>query len=252
MMKLHKEEIAPSPSGILLIDKPKGKSSFFLVAVLRRLLKVKKIGHAGTLDPFATGVMVLLIGKQYTKLSNQFLGAEKEYIATVRLGIETDSYDCDGQILEENTHICPTPEELAAALAHFQGEVLQIPPMFSAKKKDGKKLYELARKGLSIEREAVKVTMRTELLSYAYPEVILKVNCSKGTYIRSIAHDLGKLLGCGAHLTALQRTKSGSFLLSECIDGAQLSECSPDFLISRFIHAIEPSCEAPHANRVFP
>jgi len=249
------------PSGILLINKPRGKSSFFLVAVLRRLLKVKKIGHAGTLDPFATGVMVLLVGKKYTTLSNQFLGAEKEYIATVRLGIETDSYDCDGQILHENSAICPTEEELTAALTHFQGDVLQIPPMFSAKKKEGKKLYELARKGVTIEREPVKVTMQTELLSYSYPEVVLKVNCSKGTYIRSIAHDLGKLLGCGAHLTALQRTKSGSFLLSECIDGTLLPEYDPDFLKSRLIvaetavsriNSVEPSSEASDAHRTLP
>lgn len=249
MMNLNKGETELSPSGILLINKPKGRSSFFLVAVLRRLLKVKKIGHAGTLDPFATGVMVLLIGKQYTRLSDRFLGAGKEYIATVHLGIETDSYDCDGQVLHENTAIKPTHDELAAALTHFQGEVLQIPPMFSAKKKDGKKLYELARKGITIEREAVKVVMQTELLSYTYPEAILKVSCSKGTYIRSIAHDLGKLLGCGAHLTALQRTKSGSFLLSECIDGALLPESDPAFLKSRLIHDIEPSSEAPHAHR---
>lgn len=231
------------PSGILLIDKPKGKTSFSLVATLRRLLKVKKIGHAGTLDPFATGVMVLLVGRQYTSLSDRFLGVEKEYIATVHLGIETDSYDCDGKILYENTLIHPSLHELQQALLHFQGEVLQTPPMFSAKKKNGKKLYELARQGISIERKAAAVTMHTELISYTYPKAVLKVRCSKGTYIRSIAHDLGKLLGCGAHLTELQRTKSGSFLLKDCLDGSILSnaECDPNFLKSRLIHNIQPS-----------
>lgn len=209
------------PSGILLVDKPKNKTSFSLVGALRRLLKVKKIGHAGTLDPFATGVMVMLVGKQYTKLSDRFLAADKEYIATARLGIETDSYDCDGIITNEND-IIPTLEQLEQALKNFQGEVLQTPPMFSAKKKDGKKLYELARKGISIEREPVQVTMSTTLLHYDYPYVQLQVSCSKGTYIRSIAYDLGKLLGCGAHLSALQRVRSGAFKLAECMDGALL------------------------------
>lgn len=209
------------PSGILLVNKPKNKTSFSLVGALRRLLKVKKIGHAGTLDPFATGVMVLLVGKQYTKLSDKFLAADKEYLATVHLGIETDSYDCDGKLIAENPSI-PSEEELNKALEKFQGEVEQTPPMFSAKKIKGKKLYELARQGISIERQPVKVHLTTKLLHYDYPFVELEVKCSKGTYIRSIAHDLGKLLGCGAHLSALQRTRSGAFHLKDCIDGAIL------------------------------
>jgi tRNA pseudouridine55 synthase len=217
-MQSSQEEL---PSGILLVNKPKNKTSFSLVGVLRRLLKVKKIGHAGTLDPFATGVMVMLIGKQYTKLSDTFLGADKEYLATVHLGIETDSYDCDGKLIAENPSI-PSEAELIKALESFQGEVEQTPPMFSAKKVKGKKLYELARQGISIERQPVKVNLTTKLLRYEYPFIELEVNCSKGTYIRSIAHDLGKLLGCGAHLSALQRTRSGSFHLKDCIDGTIL------------------------------
>lgn len=216
-------------SGLLLINKPKNKTSFTLVATLRRLLKVKKIGHAGTLDPFATGVMVMLIGREYTKLSDRFLGADKEYITTVRLGIETDSYDCDGKIMEENG-IIPSADSLQQALARFQGEIFQTPPMFSAKKKDGKKLYELARKGIVIEREPVLVKMTIHLISYDYPFVQLKVSCSKGTYIRSLAHDLGKMLGCGAHLTELQRTRSGDFHLESCIDGTLLD--APQFDIN--------------------
>lgn len=211
------------PSGILLVNKPKNKTSFSLVSALRRLLKVKKIGHAGTLDPFATGVMVMLIGKAYTKLSDQFLGADKEYLATVRLGIETDSYDCDGQIVGQKDFI-PTVEKLNDALHSFQGNITQTPPMFSAKKKNGKKLYELARKGVTVDREAVNIYVETELLSYEYPFVKLKIKCSKGTYIRSIAYDLGRALGCGAHLSDLQRTRSGSFLLENCIDGTLLNQ----------------------------
>lgn len=234
---LTQEEL---PSGILLVNKPKNKTSFTLVSALRRLLKVKKIGHAGTLDPFATGVMVMLIGKQYTKLSDRFLGADKEYITTVHLGIQTDSYDCDGRILEENSTI-PTEKELKKALENFQGEIMQTPPMFSAKKINGKKLYDLARKGISVEREPVHVKMATELISYEYPYVQLRVSCSKGTYIRSIAHDLGKLLGCGAHLCALQRVRSGAFHLNGCVDGAMLDipGCDVEMLKAALIKDVE-------------
>ena len=213
---LHSE-----PSGILLVDKPKNKTSFSLVAALRRILKVKKIGHAGTLDPFATGVMVMLIGKQFTKLSDKFLGADKEYQATLLLGVETDTYDCDGQILQQNAFV-PSNEDLEKALKSFQGDVFQLPPMFSAKKKNGKKLYELARKGISIEREPVKIHLTTELLNYQYPFVELRIRCTKGTYIRSIAHDLGQMLGCGAHLTALKRIRSGLFHIDSCLNGTLL------------------------------
>jgi tRNA pseudouridine55 synthase len=235
--KCAKEEL---PSGILLIDKPASKTSFALVGVLRRFFKVKKIGHAGTLDPFATGVMVMLIGKQYTKLSDRFLGADKEYIATVRLGIETDSYDCDGNITWESS-IIPSLNDIVKALLNFQGEILQIPPMFSAKKKNGQKLYDLARKGITVEREPVLVKLATILLRYEYPYLELRVTCSKGTYIRSIANDLGKLLGCGAHLTTLQRTKSGKFYLENCIDGALLYQpnCDIEYLKTALIKDIE-------------
>jgi tRNA pseudouridine55 synthase len=222
----NKHPSEESLSGILLVNKPVNKTSFSLVSTLRRLLKIKKIGHAGTLDPFATGVMVMLIGKSYTKLSDTFLASDKEYLATVRLGIETDSYDIDGKIVQENDSM-PTLEQLKQALTHFQGEIFQTPPMFSAKKKNGKKLYELARKGVEIEREPVPVKVSTTLIHYAYPYIEMRIACSKGTYIRSIAHDLGKLLGCGAHLSALQRTRSGTFHLEDCIDGNLLN--APDY-----------------------
>lgn len=221
-MNQPRPDLSQEPfAGILPVNKPKNKTSFSLVAALRRLLKVKKIGHAGTLDPFASGVMVMLIGKNYTRLSDKFLGADKEYLAKVHLGIETDTYDCDGKCVHES-NVIPTEEELLQVLEYFQGTIEQIPPMFSAKKKNGKKLYELARKGITIEREAVSINVSTKLISYEYPFAELHIQCSKGTYIRSIAHDIGIRLKCGAHLNALQRIRSGTFHLDACIDGTLL------------------------------
>jgi tRNA pseudouridine55 synthase len=215
------------PAGILLVDKPRGKTAFSLVGALRRILKVRKIGHAGTLDPFATGVMVMLIGSAYTRLSDNFLGCDKEYIAKVRLGISTDTYDCDGQI-KNTSDLIPSLEQIHTAIEKFQGEIDQIPPMFSAKKQNGKKLYELARQGKTVDRPAVKVKVNVRILDYNYPYLNISVACSKGTYIRSIANDLGELLGCGAHLECLQRTRSGTFNIEECLDGALLFSSSPD------------------------
>ena len=207
--------------GILLVDKPAGKTSFSLVAMLRRHLKVKKIGHAGTLDPFATGVMVMLIGRAYTKLSDSLLCQDKEYIAKVRLGLATDTFDCDGVVQKSSDYI-PSKEQIDTVLAQFQGEIEQIPPMYSAKKLQGKKLYELARKGVEVERKPVKISVNIVNLGYCYPELELHVTCSKGTYIRSLAHDIGEALGCGGHLISLQRVRSGDFRLENCVDGAGL------------------------------
>lgn len=209
--------------GILPINKPTGKTSFSLVSSLRKLTKIKTIGHAGTLDPFASGVMILLIGKPYTRLSSSFLNQDKQYLATLHLGITTDTYDLDGQITAQSPLI-PTKSQLEKTLLEFQGTIEQIPPMFSAKKVQGKKLYDLARKGITIPRAPITVTIKIELISYTYPYIQLKVDCSKGTYIRSLAHDLGTLLGSGAHLSQLNRTKSGSFQLIHCCDGERLFE----------------------------
>ena len=221
--------------GILLVDKAKGRTSFSLVHLLRKRLGVKKIGHAGTLDPFATGVMVLLIGRNFTRLSDQFLCNDKEYEAEVYLGASTDTFDSEGKISSQSSEV-PSLESIMKALENFQGEVEQIPPMFSAKKKQGKKLYELARKGLEVEREPVKIQLQTHFISYSYPFLRLRIACSKGTYIRSIAHDLGGMLGCGAHLTNLRRTRSGIFTLEQCISDDELA--SPAFdLIGRLLPA---------------
>ncbi len=210
------------PEGILPVNKPAGITSFTLVRQLRKLLNVQKIGHAGTLDPFATGVMVMLIGRRYTQKSDTFLNQDKEYEGRLHLGIETDTYDCEGEV-QVRSDIIPTLAQVEEALQHFQGNIEQIPPMFSAKKINGKKLYELARKGVSVERKPVSVSVDTELLNYSYPFLDIKVRCSKGTYIRSIAYDLGRRLQCGAHLNTLTRTRSGNYSLADCLDGLSLN-----------------------------
>lgn len=215
---MNRSEIPSLSEGILLIDKPKNKTAFFLVSLLRKITNIKKIGHAGTLDPLATGVMVLLVGKQYTKLSNTFLNQDKEYRVRIQLGVISDSYDADGKVQTVESHTTPTIEEIQRELTFFQGTILQTPPMYSAKKFQGKKLYEFARKGQEIERKEVEVNVSTTFLSYDFPFLDLHVQCSKGTYIRSIAHDLGQRLGCGGMVLELTRLRSGPFKLENCVD----------------------------------
>lgn len=216
-------------NGILLIDKAPGSTSFQIVSILRRITREQTIGHAGTLDPFATGVMVMLIGREFTRRSNSFLCSDKQYKATLSLGTSTDTYDLDGQIIAQSP-IIPSPEQIEQVLISFQGEISQVPPMFSAKKIDGKKLYELARKGITVERMPVKVKLSIQLVRYEYPHLKIVVDCTKGTYIRSLAHDIGLALGCGAHLSALARLRSGSFKIEECVPQTQL--LNPQFDIT--------------------
>ncbi len=207
--------------GILLIDKPKGATAFSLIRRLRRITGVKKIGHAGTLDPFATGVMVLLVGRDYTRRSDQLLTQDKEYIARLHLGATSLTYDPEGPITSHSTDI-PSLATIEETIEQFQGTQLQIPPMHSAKKVNGKKLYELARAGKTIERKPSQVTISIDLLTYDYPHLDLRVKCSKGTYIRSLAHDIGQVLKTGAYLSELRRSRSGQFTIDQCIDGSKL------------------------------
>ncbi|MDD5439666.1 MAG: tRNA pseudouridine(55) synthase TruB [Candidatus Omnitrophica bacterium] len=195
-------------NGILLVDKPKGVTSHDVVDAIRRKFGFKKVGHAGTLDPLATGLLVILIGAA-TKLSDQFLNHDKAYEAHVRLGVITDTGDADGTVLEEMP--CTVlPEDVRRVMAAFTGEIEQVPPMFSAKKYQGKKLYQYARRGVTVERKPAKVCIRAiEIVSIALPEVRFTVACSKGTYIRQLSVDIGRSLGCGGHLMALRRTRSG-------------------------------------------
>lgn len=208
--------------GILLIDKPAGKTSFYLVHRLRHLTGIQKIGHAGTLDPFATGVMVMLIGKSITRCSDQLMSEDKQYLATLKLGAVTNTYDCDGVITPVSDRI-PSLEEIQQVLQTFQGTILQKPPMYSAKKIQGKKLYDLARKGIEIERPLQEVHLEITLVEYNYPYLTLDISCSKGTYIRSLAYDIGNKLHVGSYLEKLIRLRSGQFLLEDCINFNTLS-----------------------------
>ncbi|NGX31815.1 MAG: tRNA pseudouridine synthase B [Chlamydiae bacterium] len=201
--------------GILLINKPKSVTSFSLIPILRKLTNVQTIGHAGTLDPFATGVMVYLVGKEYTKTSNIYLNAEKHYMAVIYLGIQTDTFDIDGQVISENA-MQPTYDDVLKMIAKQQGIKEQIPPMFSAKKYQGRPLYHLARKGITVERKPQIVKLKTTLISYNYPYIKLYIECSKGTYVRTIADEIGQDLTCGAHLFELTRTQCGPFTLKDC------------------------------------
>lgn len=210
-------------SGILLVNKEKNKNSFSLVSLLRKITKIKKIGHAGTLDPFATGLMIMLIGKEYTKKSSFFLNQEKEYLCKLHLGFTTKSFDPE-EALEFYSQKVPSSEELQKVLMQFQGTIQQLPPMYSAKKINGQKLYVLARKNITIERKPQKINIATKLISYEYPYIELKITCSKGTYIRSIANDMGEKLGCGAYLHTLTRTRCGMFNLKDAVDQNNLNE----------------------------
>lgn len=209
--------------GLALLNKPIGKTSFYLISFLRKLTGERCIGHAGTLDPFATGVMILLIGKPYTRQSARFIEEDKEYTAKLKLGATTDTFDCEGVITSESSLI-PTLFDIQETAKQFQGTITQLPPMYSAKKVNGQKLYELARLGKTVERATKKVNVELTILNYAYPYLDIHVKCSSGTYIRSIADDMGRILGCGAHLVELTRTRIGSFLLKDCQNCQDLTD----------------------------
>ncbi|RMD94751.1 MAG: tRNA pseudouridine(55) synthase TruB [Calditrichaeota bacterium] len=192
------------------LNKPPGWTSFQVVKAVRRLVKTK-VGHAGTLDPFATGVLIVCTGNA-TKQINLFMDYEKEYLATLELGKITDTYDCTGVVLEEKKPPEVKLDQLQNVCEKFEGEINQVPPMYSAVKIRGTRLYKLARKGIIVEREPRKVRIKKiEIVSYDHPLVTLRVICSKGTYIRSLAHDIGKELGYGAHLKSLIRTRIGPY-----------------------------------------
>lgn len=214
-----------APEGVLLVDKPTAKSSFSMVAILRKRVGQPKVGHAGTLDPFATGLLVLLFGRRWTRTAGLFLNHDKEYEATIRLGVETDTYDRDGTPLLTSDTI-PADAQIQQVIQEFQGEYLQTPPMFSAKRVGGKRLYDLARKGLCIHRERQKTTITTTLLSYQYPDLTIHVTCSKGTYIRTLAHDIGERLGCYAHVRELRRIRSGPFTVQKAVTLAEIDAMS--------------------------
>ena len=217
-------------AGIFLADKPAGISSFKVVSRLRRILGIKKVGHAGTLDPFATGLLVLCAGRTATKLIDRMMTGEKEYLATLRLGIETTTQDPEGQIIATRSVGAISNEQIEACLASFAGEQLQQPPAFSALKYHGKPLYFYARKGIEIKKEPrlieIKAICRVGgagLVDDENAEFSFRVTCSKGTYIRALAADIGQRLGCGGYLVGLRRMRSGRFAIDNSLTWDDLS-----------------------------
>ena len=214
----------PGPPGFLVVDKPPGLTSHDVVDEVRRRFGTRRVGHLGTLDPQATGVLPLAL-REATKLVPFLPEMEKAYVGTVRLGLETDTLDAEGTVLRE--HDGPLPDEAAvrAALPAFVGEIDQVPPMFSAVKKDGVPLHRLARRGEEVERDPKRVRIdKIDLLRFESPDAEISVQCGPGTYVRTLAADLGEKLGCGAILQSLRRLKSGSFEITQAVTLEQLDE----------------------------
>lgn len=213
-------------SGVLLVDKPKGFTSHDVVQFVRKNFGFKKVGHAGTLDPMATGLLIILLG-DFTKKSASLSGLDKEYEAELCMGVSTDSGDSEGIVtgrsdVDGDKYSVSYLEDIFNS---FFGRISQVPPMFSAKKINGKKLYELARKGITLKRDPRIVFIRAiRIINVSFPRVTFYVKCSKGTYVRQLAHDIGEKAGCGAHLTSLRRIKIGSFDLRDAISLEKLKE----------------------------
>lgn len=221
--------------GALLVDKPPEWTSHDVVAKVRNHFRLEKVGHCGTLDPMATGLLILVLGKA-TRMSERFMTADKVYDGTMRLGETTDSYDADGELTGTRPVPPLTLDDLNAAAAGFLGDLQQIPPMVSAKKVNGVALYKLARQGKEIVREPRLVHLYTFRFSeYEEPFAYFRVSCTKGTYVRSLASDLGEKLGCGAHLTALRRVGSGRFDVADALPLAELLQRDRSGLEARVI-----------------
>jgi len=219
--------------GAILIDEPAGPTSHEVVDAIRRKFNIKKVGHCGTLDPAATGLLIIVLGRG-TKLSERLMSDDKVYEGTIKFGETTDSYDADGEITSSLPVLPMTLEELNTAAGEFIGDIMQVPPMVSAIKKGGVPLYKLARKGIEVEREARLIHIYNfRLTSYEEPVATFRLACTKGTYVRSVAHDLGQKLGCGAHLTSLRRSVSGKFDVSDAIPLEAVLRLSEKELIAR-------------------
>ncbi len=222
--------------GVLLIDKDAGCTSHDVVNKVRRCLKIRSVGHAGTLDPLATGLLVILVGKA-TKLSQYLMSLDKVYTGKFQLGIETNSHDSEGEIVAQ----LPIPEgldetNLRQKMKGFLGDQYQTPPMFSAKKVNGIPLYKLARQGQEVKREPRFINIaRFELLNFNNPDAEFELACTKGTYVRTVCHDLGKRIGCGAHMTALRRTVSGKFNVGNAITVSELEQMNPSAIKKQLI-----------------
>lgn len=227
----------PDPyDGILLVDKPTDWTSHDVVAKIRNYFKFNKVGHGGTLDPLATGLLVLLIGKG-TKLSERIMGGDKVYEGVIHLGITTNTQDADGEILEKKDASHITREQVEGVIQNYLGDIEQIPPMVSAIKKDGVPLYKMARKGEEIEREPRKIHVFSfELLAFENPLVTFRVKSTKGTYVRTLAHDIGQDLGVGGSLDALRRTASGPLNVDQAFTMDEILECDRETIGEKIIH----------------
>jgi len=210
--------------GIIIVNKPSGMTSHDVVLRVRRVLGIRRVGHAGTLDPLATGILIILIGKA-TKLFSRFESFDKGYRATLLLGTRTRSADIQGDVLRREPYEKITRDQVESALQRFVGEIDQLPPMVSAVKVKGRRLYELARQGLEVERKARRIRInRLDLATFELPHIQISLECSKGTYVRQIAEDLGEALGCGACITQIERFKVGPFEMTQAVELNKLSE----------------------------
>lgn len=236
-------------NGLIIIDKPSGFTSHDVVSKVRGILSYRKVGHTGTLDPEATGVLPICIGKG-TKVSDMLMNSDKEYIAEVKLGIVTDTQDIFGTVTQKCDNFSASMEQLKNAINNFIGDISQIPPMYSAIKINGQKMYDLARQGIEVERKPRDITIYgIELLSFEKDLFKIKVKCSKGTYIRTLCHDIGAYLGCGACMLSLRRTQSGMFKESDAITLDMLSDAVQNGTLSdvlvptdRVFEALPPVC----------
>ncbi len=225
--------------GVLLVDKPAGLTSHDVVYRLRRKLQIKKIGHAGTLDPMATGLLVMLIGKA-TRISQYLISVDKVYEGEATLGVVTDSQDAEGEVMETRPVPDLTAAQVGEVMRTFLGDQYQTPPMHSAIKIEGVPLYKMARKGVEVEREPRFIRIASfDLVNYSPPKLSFTLHCTKGTYVRTIAHDLGHKLGCGAHLSALRRTGSGHFAIAQCLPLDQIEGLSLPEIEKRLIPVYE-------------
>ena len=228
-----------SVDGILNVDKPEGKTSYSVVAKLKRLTGEKHVGHAGTLDPIATGVLPICFG-QATRITQFLTDSSKTYLAQVELGVITDTFDRQGEIVERRDPSAIAVAQIEEALTNFKGIINQVPPIYSALKHEGRRYYELARAGIPIKLKPRQVQIiNLELLSYQPPLITINVDCSKGTYIRSLAHDLGQSLGCGAHLRNLTRLRCGPFYIEDALSLPQIEGAFHEDTWKEFLHPMD-------------
>jgi tRNA pseudouridine55 synthase len=233
--------LTATPDGVLLVDKAAGMTSHDVVALVRRRLSIKKVGHCGTLDPLATGLLLLTLGRG-TKIQDLLMSEDKEYVGTMTLGATTDTQDRAGQIVEERPVPSLTEENVRAAFEKFRGDFYQMPPMVSAIKQGGVPLYKLAREGKVVEREPRLVHVYSYTLQkIASPDIDFSVSCSKGFYVRTYAHDIGEELGCGAHLKELRRTRSGRFPVQGAVTVDEIKNSDPVDILGRILTLPEVS-----------